>query len=49
MEYACAVWDKHCKENSKDKLDKLQRMAARFADSKYSHHDSVNAMLTALA
>ena len=48
MEYACAVWDPHSKVN-KDKLDKVQRRAARFAHSKYSRRDSVTAMLTALA
>lgn len=47
MEYASAVWDPHIQVNI-NKLESVQRRAARFAMCKYSYHESVSDMLEKL-
>lgn len=47
LEYASVVWSPF-KKNEIDKLERIQRRAARFILSKYSRKDSVTAMLTQL-
>lgn len=44
LEYACVVWSPHQKV-LKDKLERIQRMAARFISSRYRRRDSVTEML----
>ena len=34
LEYACAIWDPHCK-NHKEELEKVQKRAARFVTNNY--------------
>ena len=47
MEYASCVWDPHSKRNI-DKLEMVQRRAARFVKGDYSRTSSVTAMLADL-
>ena len=47
MEYASCVWDPHTRRN-KDKLEMVQRRAARFVKGDYSTTSSVTAMLADL-
>ena len=44
LEYSCVVWAPHTKCNI-DKLESVQRRAARFATSDYSYTSSVSTML----
>lgn len=44
LEYASVVWDPHTKTNI-HKLEKIQRLAARFIYSKYRRRDSPSTML----
>ena len=44
LEYCCSVWHPHQNFNS-DKIEKIQRKAARFVSNKYGRTDSVSAML----
>ena len=44
MDYASAVWDLHQKFNQ-EKLEMVQRRAARFVKSRYRRTDSVTAIL----
>ena len=47
MEYSATVWDPYQKYNS-DKVDRVQRQAARFVKSKYTRYSSVSDMLDEL-
>ena len=47
MEYGATVWDPYQKYNS-DKVERVQRRAARFVKSRYSRHYSVSDMLDVL-
>ena len=47
VDYASAVWDPHQKYNQ-EKLEMVQRRAARFVKSRYKRTDSVTAMLDEL-
>ena len=47
MEYGATVWDPYQKYNS-DKVERVQRQAARFVKSKYSRYSSVSDMLDVL-
>ena len=47
MEYASIIWDLHTSTNS-DKLEKIQRSAARWVLSSYSHTTSVTSLLEQL-
>ena len=47
MEYATTVWDPYQKYNS-DKIERVQRQAARFVKSRYSRYSSVSDMLDVL-
>ena len=47
MEYASIIWDPFTKVNS-DKLERLQRKAARWVYSDYSRETSVTALLAEL-
>ena len=47
VDYASAVWDPHQKFNQ-EKLEMVQRRAARFVKSRYKRTDSVTAMLDKL-
>ena len=47
VDYASAVWDPHQKFNQ-EKLEMVQRRAARFVKSRYKRTDSVTAMLDEL-
>ena len=47
VDYASAVWDPHQKFN-REKLEMVQRRAARFVKSRYKRTDSVTAMLDEL-
>ena len=47
MEYGATVWDPYQKYNS-DKVERLQRRAARFVKSRYSRYSSVFDMLDVL-
>ena len=47
MEYASIIWDLHTITNS-DKLEKIQRSAARWVLSSYSHTTSVTSLLEQL-
>ena len=47
MEYGASVWDPYQKYNS-DKVERLQRRAARFVKSRYSRYSSVSHMLDVL-
>lgn len=44
LEYACAAWSPHQKDLI-DKLERIQRLSARFICSKYKRTDSVTEML----
>ena len=44
MEYACTVWDPYLKKDI-DKLEGVQRRAARFVASDYRRHSSVTKMM----
>ena len=44
MEYGATVWDPYQKYNS-DKIERVQRRAARFIKSRYSRYSSVSDML----
>ena len=44
MEYGATVWDPYQKYNS-DKVERVQRRAARFVKSRYSRYSSVSDML----
>ena len=44
LEYASSVWDPHCKKDI-DKIEKIQRRAARFVLNRYKKVDSVSSML----
>ena len=44
MEYGATVWDPYQKYNS-DKIERVQRRAARFVKSSYSRYSSVSDML----
>ena len=47
MEYGATVWDAYQKYNS-DKIERVQRQAARFVKSRYSRYSSVSDMLDVL-
>ena len=47
MEYGATVWDPYPKYNS-DKIERVQRRAARFIKSRYSRYSSVSDMLDVL-
>ena len=47
MEYGATVWDPYQKYNS-DKIERVQRRAARFVKSGYSRYSSVSDMLDVL-
>ena len=47
MEYGATVWDPYQKCNS-DKIERVQRQAARFVKSRYSRYSSVSDMLDEL-
>ena len=47
LEYASSVWDPHCKKDI-DKIEKIQRRAARFVLHRYKKTDSVSSMLKEL-
>ena len=47
MEYGATVWDPYQKYNS-DKVEMVQRRAARFSQSRYSRYSSVSDMLDVL-
>ena len=47
MEYGATVWDPYQKYNS-DKIERVQRRAARFVKSRYTRHSSVSDMLDVL-
>ena len=47
MEYGATVWDPYQKYNS-DKVERVQRRAARFVKSRYSRYSSVSDMLYVL-
>ena len=47
MEYGATVWDPYQKYNS-DKVEMVQRRAARFVKSRYSRYSSVSDMLDVL-
>ena len=47
MEYGATVWDPYQKYNS-DKVERVQRRAARFVKSWYSRYSSVSDMLDVL-
>ena len=47
LEYCAAVWDPHTKRNT-DKLESVQRKAARFVTYDFCRRSSVSAMLTTL-
>ena len=44
MEYGAIVWDPYQKYNS-DKIERVQRRAARFVKSRYSRYSSVSDMM----
>ena len=48
MEYAAAVWDPHEKEDI-DRIEQVQRRAARWVNNRYRRTSSVNDMLQDLA
>ena len=47
MEYGATVWDPYQKYNS-DKVERVQRQAARFVKSRYSRYSSVSDRLDVL-
>lgn len=47
LEYASNIWDPH-HQTDKEKLEKIQRLAARFAFNDYKTSSSVSAMLNTL-
>ena len=47
MEYGATVWDPYQKYNS-DKIERVQRRAARFVKSRYSRYSSVSDMFDEL-
>ena len=47
MEYGATVWGPYQKYNS-DKIDRMQRRAARFVKSRYTRYSSVSDMLDVL-
>ena len=47
MEYASTIWDPHINVHS-NKLEKIQRKAARWATSQYSHRTSVTSLMDQL-
>ena len=47
MEYGATVWDPYQKYNS-DKVERVQRLAARFVKSRYSRYSSVSDMIDVL-
>ena len=47
MEYGATVWDPYQKYNS-DKVERVQRQAARFVKSRYSRYSSVSDMIDVL-
>ena len=47
LEYSSSVWDPHTKTNI-NKLEKVQRRAARYITKKYDYQSSVNKMLVDL-
>ena len=47
MEYGATVWDPYQKYNS-DKVERVQRRAARFVKSRYTRYSSVSDMLDEL-
>ena len=47
MEYGATVWDLYQKYNS-DKVERVQRQAARFVKSRYSRYSIVSDMLDVL-
>ena len=47
IEYGATVWDPYQKYNS-DKVERVQRLAARFVKSRYSRYSSVSDMLDVL-
>ena len=47
MEYGAIVWDLYQKYNS-DKVERVQRRAARFVKSRYTRYSSVSDMLDEL-
>ena len=44
LEYSCSVWHPHKKSN-KDKIEKVQRRAARFVSNNFRRKASVSEML----
>ena len=47
LEYGCITWDPHTKQDS-DRLEGIQRRAARFVSNNYGRHSSVSNMMRAL-
>ena len=47
MEYGATVWDP-CQKYNSDKIERVQRRAARFVKSRYSRYSSVSDMLDVL-
>lgn len=47
MEYASVIWDPHTRSSS-DKIERIQRQAARWITSTYSYKQSVTALLSQL-
>jgi len=47
LEYSCSVWDPHTSEQI-NKIEMVQRRAARYASNRYHNTSSVNDMLTTL-
>ena len=47
MEYGATIWDPYQKHNS-DKIERVQRQAARFIKSRYSRYSSVSDMIDVL-
>ena len=47
IEYGCTVWDPHTHKDI-DKIEKVQRRAARFVNNDYSWHTSVSCLINDL-
>ena len=47
LEYASSVWNPHTLNNI-NKIEVVQRRAARFCLNEFSHHSSVTSMLSTL-
>ncbi|XP_071123594.1 uncharacterized protein [Mytilus edulis] len=47
VEYSAAIWDPHTQENT-DKIERVQRRAARYIFNNYSNESSVTSMISKL-